>query len=95
MITSSRKLKIEYFISKYPEIVSNSNSSEVEFIKKRLETRITGTVAAKTNTVISTPSKFIDQIYPPVYPTNVITNLVQIDCKVVKKNLNAYRKSSV
>ena len=51
-----------------------------------MESRTTGTVEAKTNTVISVPSRFSGEIYPPVYLTNVKMGGIPRDRKAVMKS---------
>ena len=78
--------KLNKLLTKYPDIVSSSeNSSEIEVVNSNLEARTTGAVEAKTNTIISIPSKFPGEIYPPVYTANIIMSVIPRDCKVVKK----------
>ena len=72
-------------VRKYPDIVSSSeNSSEIEVVKSHTEARITGTVEPKTNAIISIPSKFTGEVYPPLYPANNIMSGTPRDCKLVK-----------
>ena len=84
MITLLKKLN--KLLRKYPDIASSSeNSSKIEVVNPNLEARTKGLVEAKTNTITSIPSKFTGAIYPPVYPENIIMNVIPRDCKVVKK----------
>ena len=84
MKTSLKKLN--KLLPKNPDIVSSSeNSSEIEVKNSNLETRTTGSVEAKTNTIIWIPSNFTEEIYLPVYPANIIVSNIPRDCKVVKK----------
>ena len=77
-ITNTSLKKLSKRLAKYLEILSSSdNSSEVEVISEGLEARTIGTVEVKTKTIYSIPSKYSVEIYPPVYPTNVIMSVIK------------------
>ena len=74
--------KIRKFLERHPSI---SSSDEVEEIDVDMQAVTTEDGSTKTNTIISIPSVYPGERYPPVNPENKVKSVIPRNCKTVSK----------
>ena len=65
--------------------LSISSSDEIEAIDQDMQAVTTEVRCTKTNTIISIPSVYPGESYPPVNPENRVMSVIPRNCKVVSK----------
>ena len=76
------KPKIRKIFKRYPSISSSDEIEEVDVDMQAVTTEVRNT---KTNTIISIPSVYPGESYPPVNPENRILSVIPKNCKIVSK----------
>ena len=79
-LTTERKLK--KLLERHPSI---SSSDDIEEIDVNIQAVTTEVRSTKTNTIISIPSVYPGESYPPVNPENKVMSIIPRNCKVVSK----------
>ena len=74
--------KIRKLLERHPSI---SSSDEIEEIDQDMQAVTTEVRSTKTNTIISIPSVYPGESYPPVNPENRVMSVILRICKVVSK----------
>ena len=74
--------KIRKLFERHPSI---SSSDEIEDIDQDMQAVTTDVRSTKTNTIISIPSVYPGESYPPVNPENRVMSVIPRNCKVVSK----------
>ena len=74
--------KIRKLLERHPSI---SSSDEIEEIDQDMQAVTTEVRSTKTNTIISIPSVYQGESYPPVNPENRVMSVIPRNCKVVSK----------
>ena len=74
--------KIRKLLERYPSI---SSSDEIEEIDLNMQAVTIEVRSTKANTIISIPSVYPGESYPPVNPENRVTSVIPRNCKVVSK----------
>ena len=74
--------KIRKLLERHPSI---SSSDEIEEIDVDMQAVTTEVRSTKTNTIISIPSVYPGESYPPVNPENKVMSIIPRNCKIVSK----------
>ena len=74
--------KIRKLLERHPSI---SSSDEIEEIYQDIQAATTEVRSTKSNTIISIPSVYPGESYPPVNPENRVMSIIPRNCKVVDK----------
>ena len=74
--------KIRKLLERHPSI---SGSDEIEEIDQDMQAVTTEFRSTKTNTIISIPSAYPGESYPPVNPENRVMSVIPRNCRVVRK----------
>ena len=74
--------KIRKLLERHPSI---SSSDEIEEIDVDIQAVTTEVRSTKTNTIISIPSVYPGESYPPVNPENKVMSIIPRNCKIVSK----------
>ena len=74
--------KIRKLLERHPSI---SSSDEIEEIDQDMQAITTEVRSTKTNTIISIPSVYPGESYPPVNPENRVMSVIPRNCKDVSK----------
>ena len=74
--------KIRKLLERHPSI---SSSDEIEEIDVDMQAVTTEVRSTKTNTIISIPSVYLGENYPPVNPENKVMSIIPRNCKIVSK----------
>ena len=76
------EIKIRKLLERHPSI---SSSDEVEEIDVDMQAVTTEVRSTKTNTIISIPSVYPGESFPPVNPENRVMSIIPRNCKTVSK----------
>ena len=74
--------KIRKLLKRHPSI---SSSDEIEEIDQDMQVVTTEVQSTKTNTIISIPSVYPGESYPPVNPEKRVMSVIPRNCKIVSK----------
>ena len=74
--------KLKKLLERHPSI---SSSDDIEEIDVNIQAVTTEVRSTKTNTIISIPSVYPGESYPPVNPENKVMSIIPRNCKVVSK----------
>ena len=74
--------KIRKLLERHPSI---SSSDEIEEIDVDMQAVTTEVRSTKPNTIISMPSVYAGESYPPVNPENRVMSVIPRNCKIVSK----------
>ena len=74
--------KIRKLLERHPSISSSDDIEEIDVNIQAITTEVRST---KTNTIISIPSVYPGESYPPVNPENKVMSIIPRNCKVVSK----------
>ena len=74
--------KIGKLLERHPSI---SSSDEIEEIDQDMQAVTTEVRITKSNTIISIPSVYPGESYPPVNPENRVMSVIPRNCKMVSK----------
>ena len=74
--------KIRKILERRPSISSSDEIAEIDLDMQAVTTEVRST---KTNTIISIPSVYPGESYPPVNPENRVISVIPRNCKVVSR----------
>ena len=74
--------KIRKLLERHPSISSSDEVAEIDVDMQAVTTEVRST---KTNTIISIPSVYPGESYPPVNPENEVMSIIPRNCKIVSK----------
>ena len=77
-----KERKLKKLLERHPSI---SSSDDIEEIDVNIQAVTTEVRSTKTNTIISIPSVYPGESYPPVNPENKVMSFIPRNCKVVSK----------
>ena len=79
--------KIRKLLERHPSI---SSDDEVEKIDQNIQAVTTEIRSTKSNTIISIPSVYPGESYPPVNPENRVMSIIPINSKIFNKQNPRY-----
>ena len=76
------EMKIRKLLERHPSISSSDEVDEIDVDMQAVTTEVRST---KTNTIISIPSVYPGESFPPVNPENRVMSIIPRNCKTVSK----------